>query len=111
MSQPTSEPAEGAVILPRRAPLWAAGTVLVSIAAQLLSAGAYSAKVEARLEELAASDARILTRLDERYAVISGRVESLERDRDRLVRLEEQVRIATDLLREIRQEMRPPSRR
>ncbi|WP_280113511.1 hypothetical protein [Methylobacterium nodulans] len=41
---------------------------------------------------------------------MSGWVESLERDRDRLVRLEDQVRIATDLLREIRQEIRAPRR-
>ncbi|GJD65616.1 hypothetical protein [Methylobacterium frigidaeris] len=34
----------------------------------------------------------------------------LERDRDRPARLKEQVRIATDLLRGVRQEIRPPRR-
>ncbi|ACL62047.1 hypothetical protein [Methylobacterium nodulans] len=111
MTQSTADPAGGAIILPKRASLWAVGAVLASAAAQLVWAGSYAAKIESRLEDLSASDTRILTRLDERYATVSGRVESLERDRDRLVRLEEQVRIATDLLREIRQEIRAPPRR
>ncbi|MET7243241.1 hypothetical protein ABZT49_07710 [Methylobacterium sp. EM32] len=108
---PTPDDAEGVIILPRRTSFWAMATLVVGLAGQLLWIGSYAAKIDARLEDLAASDQRQAKRDDERYGLVIGRLESLERDRDRLVRLEEQVRIATDLLREIRQEIRPPPRR
>ncbi len=109
MSQ--SQDAEGVIILPRRTSFRVITTLVVWVAGQLLWVGSYAARIDARLEDLGASDQRQAKRDDERHGLVIGRIESLERDRDRLVRLEEQVRIATDLLREIRQEIRPPARR
>lgn len=109
MSDP--EAAKGVIILPRRTSFWAMATLVIGLAGQLLWVGSYAARIDARLEDLAASDLRQAKRDDERYGLVIGRLESLERDLNRLVRLEEQVRIATDLLREIRQEIRPPPRR
>ncbi|MGY2047945.1 hypothetical protein [Methylobacterium sp. JK268] len=111
MTRPAADLAEGAVLLPKRASLYAVAGVLASLAGQLVWFGSYTAKIDSRFEDLAASDARILHQGDERHGAVTGRLEALERDRDRLTRLEAQMQIATDLLREIRQEMRGPPRR
>ncbi|QRE76474.1 hypothetical protein [Methylobacterium aquaticum] len=115
----TAEPAEGAIILPKRAPLWAAlgviGSLIVGGATQLIGGASYVAKIDGRFESLAESDSRITKRSDERYAAIVDRLASLEKDRNdtsgRLIRLEEQLRMSVDLLREIRESMRTPPRR
>ncbi len=115
----TAEPAEGTIILPKRAPLWAAvgvvGSLIVGGATQLIGGASYVAKIDSRFEGLAENDARITKRSDERYAAVVDRLASLERDRNdtsgRLIRLEEQLRMSVDLLREIRESMRASPRR
>lgn len=110
-----AEPVEGAIILPRRAPLWAALGVLAVLGTQIATASVYVAKVEGRLDGFSESDNRITRRSDERYSSIVDRLASLEKDRNdtsgRLIRLEEQLRMSVDLLREIRESMRAPPRR
>lgn len=65
----------------------------------------------ARLTALVDSDGRITARSDERYAMLTNRLESLERDRDRLPkleerfgRIEEKMTMMIELLRETRAE-------
>ncbi|UHC14200.1 hypothetical protein LRS73_16620 [Methylobacterium currus] len=114
-SQATPEPIDGAVILPKRAPLWAVLGVAVTLGTQVATASVYVAKIEGRLDGFTESDARITKRSDERYSALVERIGSLERDRNdtsgRLIRLEEQLRMSVDLLREIRESMRAPPRR
>ncbi|KMO12053.1 hypothetical protein [Methylobacterium indicum] len=114
-SRATAEPIEGAVILPKRAPLWAVLGVAVTLGSQIAIASGYVAKIEGRLDGFTESDNRITKRSDERYSAIVDRLASLEKDRNdtsgRLIRLEEQLRMSVDLLREIRESMRAPPRR
>ena len=115
MTRAAAEPAEGAIILPRRAPLWAVLGVAATLATQIATASVYVAKIEGRLDGFTESDNRITKRSDERYSAVVERIGSLERDRNdtsgRLIRLEEQLRMSVDLLREIRESMRAPPRR
>ncbi|MGF3026499.1 hypothetical protein ACQVP2_27210 [Methylobacterium aquaticum] len=110
-----AEPTEGTIILPKRAPLWVVLGVAVTLGSQIAIASSYVAKIEGRLDGFTESDNRITKRSDERYSAVVDRLASLERDRNdtsgRLIRLEEQLRMSVDLLREIRESMRAPPRR
>ena len=114
-SRAAAEPVEGVILLPKRLPLLAVVGGLAFLGAQFVGAGVYMAKIDSRFEVLADSDSRITKRSDERYSVVVERIASLERDRNdtsgRLIRLEEQLRMSVDLLREIRESMRAPPRR
>ncbi|TGD94072.1 hypothetical protein [Methylobacterium nonmethylotrophicum] len=111
----TAEPAEGAILLPKRASFWAAGALLMGLAGQLVWAGSYVAKIDARFDALGEKDMLLAKRGDDRFGQVNARLDSLERDRSdtagRLIRLEEQVKLSVDLLREIRETMRAPPRR
>lgn len=89
---------DGYIALPRRLSL-ALGVAFLSQTAYLVW---HASKLDSRIEQLEVTDRRLI----ERDQSLVTKVEGLERDRDRLARVEEQVRIATDLLREIRQEVR-----
>lgn len=106
-----TDPPEGQVLLPRRVPLVAGLTVVATLVGQVYWAGSYTTTIDNRLGGLIESDARITARSDERYAMLINRLESLERDRDRLPkleerfgRIEEKLTMMIELLRETRQE-------
>ncbi|MBY0300057.1 MAG: hypothetical protein K2X71_29140 [Methylobacterium sp.] len=115
LPHPPDDAPEGALLLPKRASLWAVGGLILGLAGHLVWAGAYVTKIDARFEALGEKDALLAKAGDERFAQISVRLDVLERDRSessgRLIRLEEQVRIGNDLLREIREAMRATPRR
>lgn len=91
---------DGYIALPRRISL-ALGVAFLSQSAYLIW---HMSKFDSHIEQLDATDRRLI----DRDQALSVRIDALDRDRDRLARVEEQIRIATDLLREIRQEMRRP---
>jgi hypothetical protein len=102
---------EGHVVLPRRMPLLVGLGFLATFAGQVFWAGTYTTTIDNRLTALVDSDGRITARSDERYAMLTNRLESLERDRDRLPkleerfgRIEEKMTMMIELLRETRAE-------
>ncbi|MCJ2128004.1 hypothetical protein [Methylobacterium sp. E-045] len=108
-----TEPAEGQVLFPRRAPFFAMLAFLASFVGQVYWAGTYTTTIDNRITSLVESDQRITARSDERWVMLSGRLDSLERDRDRLPKLEERfgrveekLTMMIELLRETRQERR-----
>lgn len=108
---PANSDAEGHVVLPRRLPLLVGLGFLGTFVGQVYWAGSYTTTIENKLSALVDSDGRITARSDERYAMLTNRLESLERDRDRLPkleerfgRIEEKMTMMIELLRETRQE-------
>ena len=101
---------EGYVAFPKRLSLAIAISLASALVMQTAGLAWYAAKMDSRIAELESSDRRILDRSDERYRAIGVRLDALERDRDRLVRVEEKVSAVAEILREIRQEMRPARR-
>ncbi|TDR94217.1 hypothetical protein [Enterovirga rhinocerotis] len=97
---------EGYVAFPRRLSLAIAISFALALVSQTAGLSWYAAKLDSRIAELEQADRRLAARGDERFHAILMRIEVLERDRDRLARLEERVTTATELLREIRQEVR-----
>lgn len=98
---------EGYIAFPKRLSLAIAISLGSALVGQTAGLAWYAAKLDSRIGELEAGDRRIMDRSNERYGMIVVRLDALERDRDRIARVEEQVRSVADLLREIRQEMRP----
>ena len=71
----------------------------------------YAAKLDARVVALEQADRRILDRGDERFKVINERIAGLERDRDRLTRVEEKVGFIWEAVREMSAKLDAPGRR
>jgi len=93
---------DGYVALPRRVAIGAFFALAFAAIAPVGTMSWYVSKLDSRIETLEATDRR----LADKDTAMTERIEQLDRDRDRLARVEEQVRIATDLLREIRQDLR-----
>lgn len=116
--QASGATADGVVTLPRRAPFWAVCGLAVAMAGQIFWAGTYTASIDNRLTALSEGDQRLTARSDERYTALNNRLDSLERDRDRLPkleerfgRIEEKMTMMIELLRETRQERQGPPKR
>ena len=93
---------EGYLVLPRRIG-WAivAGGLLYAAGTGWAASGYVS-----RLEKLEQFDARFERERRERRADVDRRLARLEQSQDRITRLEEQVKISIEMLREIRDEMK-----
>ena len=105
--QASADAPDGIVTLPRRAPFWAVCGLAVAMAGQIYWAGSYTAGLDSKIGGLAENDLRLAERLS-----------SLERDRDRLPkleerfgRIEEKMSMMIELLRETRQERQGPPKR
>ncbi|KAB7782185.1 hypothetical protein [Methylorubrum populi] len=105
--QASGDAADGIVTLPRRAPFWAVCGLALAFGGQVFWAGTYTAGLDSKIAGLTENDLR----LGERLA-------SLERDRDRLPkleerfgRIEEKMSMMIELLRETRQERQGPPKR
>jgi hypothetical protein len=95
-------PDEGVVIIPRKIGFLALlGGVLYLVANVATVYGAYIA-VNADIAALHRVDADARLRGDD----IRRRIEVLERDRDRITRVEEQLKVMLEMLREVREELR-----
>ena len=105
-SGPTESPlpVEGMIVLPRTAPFWAALSLVAALAVQIYVAAAYVSGVESRIRDLEAGSGRMVARVE---AAEKGGADTA----GRLIRLEEQVRLSNELLREIREALRGPPRR
>jgi hypothetical protein len=99
---------EGYVAFPQRTSLAIALSFFLGLVTQTAGFAWYASKLDSRVGELEAGDQRLLIRGNERYNELIGRVVSLEKDRDRLARVEEQVKGVAELLREIKIEIRNP---
>jgi hypothetical protein len=101
---------DGYVALPQRTSIAIAVSFALALIGQTAGLAWYASKLDSRVAELELADRRLSERGDERFKALVMRLDTLERDRDRLARLEERVTVATDLLREIRSDMRGPRR-
>ncbi|PVE25442.1 hypothetical protein DC522_05980 [Microvirga sp. KLBC 81] len=93
---------EGYLVLPRRIG-WAivVGGVLYAAGTGWAANGYVS-----RLEKLEDADARFFRERDERRAAVDQRLARLEQSQDRITRLEEQVKISIEMLKEIKDELK-----
>jgi hypothetical protein len=92
---------EGAVVLPKRMSLIVVLSALAFLLGQTIGLVWAASKLDSRIGALEESDNRILGRGNDRYAELRGRIEVLERDRDRLARVEEKVGFIWEAVREM----------
>lgn len=93
---------EGYLVLPRRVG-WAivAGGILYAAGSGWAASGYVS-----RIEKLEQADARLERERTERRADVDRRLSRLEQNQDRITRLEEQVKISIEMLKEIKDELK-----
>src|SRR4051812_34877992 len=100
------DPAEGKVVLPRSASFWAVAGFLLTLAGQFWVGATWvervnnrfetsdkalvvaKAEIEQRFETLRNGDKYILDRGDERFRGMTARLETLEKDRERLLKMD-----------------------
>lgn len=111
---------QGRIVLPKQAPLWGTLVFVVALAGQLWVGASWVSDVrnesvvtrsqitdlrrymDDRLVGVAESDKRILDRSDERYAQVRARLEILERDRERLLRMDGKLDYVLDAIKDLR---------
>jgi hypothetical protein len=87
--------------LDRRVPIAIIGALIM----QTMLLGWWTSKVDSRIENLERSDMRTDTLIQSRIKMADDRFEGLQRDRDRIVRVEEQLKALLDLVRRIDQRL------
>lgn len=92
---------EGVLVLPKRVSLIVLGSMLAFLLAQTCGFVWAASKMDSRVESLEQADRRIMDRGDERFIGLRTRIEVLERDRDRLTRVEEKIGFIRDTLQEV----------
>jgi uncharacterized protein YdcH (DUF465 family) len=93
---------EGYLFLPRRIG-WA---IIVGGVLYAAGTGWAANGYVARLEKLESADARFYQERVERRTVVDQRLTRLEQNQDRITRLEEQVKISIEMLKEIKDELK-----
>lgn len=94
---PDGSAAEGAWHLDRKVPVAIIGALLM----QTMALGWWASKLDSRVESLERADQRFDTRIEARFKVGDDRWEAIGRDRDRIIRLEEQTRSVVEIVRRI----------
>lgn len=87
--------------LDRRVPLAIIGALIM----QTLLLGWWTSKVDSRIENLERADTRTDTLIQARIKLADDRFDALQRDRDRIARVEEQIKSVLDLVRRIDQKL------
>lgn len=98
----TELPDEGVVIIPRKVGFWAILGGFVFLAGQIYIYAATTTAVDAQISSLQRADIEARARGDD----IRRRLQDLESQRDRITRVEEQLKVTIEMLREIREELR-----
>lgn len=95
-------PEEGVVVVPRTVGFWAVLGGVVFLAGQVWFFAETKATIQAEIVSLQRADLESKTRGDD----IRRRLTDLENQRDRITRVEEQLKVTIEMLREIREELR-----
>ena len=95
-------PESGVVVIPRTVGFWAVFGGVIFLAGQIWFFAETKANVQADIVSLQRADVETKTRGDD----IRRRLTDLENQRDRITRVEEQLKVTIEMLREIREELR-----
>ncbi len=101
----TELPDEGVVIIPRRVGFWAVFGGFIFLAGQIWFFAETKATTSAEISSLQRADVEARARGDD----IRRRLTDLENQRDRITRVEEQLKVMLEMLREVREELRKRS--
>lgn len=101
----TELPDEGVVIVPRRIGWAAVVGGFIFLAGQIWFFAETKASIQADIIGLQRADVEARSRGDD----IRRRLQDLENQRDRITRVEEQLKVMLDMLREVREELRKKS--
>lgn len=90
-------PEEGARHLDKKVPIALIGSLVL----QSMALVWWASKMDSRVEQLERSDTRTELLISQRMKLADERHEGLARDRDRVVRVEEQIKSMLDILRRL----------
>jgi hypothetical protein len=120
MAIEVKDPAEGKVVLPRQASFYAVAGVIVTLASQFWIGATWvervnnrfessdkalivaRSEVDSKFEQLKNGDKYLIDRGDERFKGIQVRIETLEKDRERLLKMDSKMDYVLEAIKDLR---------